>query len=255
MTKSSRLFFLERKRRALSPTRNGLAIRERARKGILISKFGNHSDYFSAAFFRPVRNACLQPKNVTRLPTANSYINRRLSFLFPILSFFPSLTITAPAKKETMDSSAFSLVCVHNLALLALSLIVFYVVLSAIYQLTFSPLSHLPGPWYAAVSDFWLTTHVLRLQQCKTVQDLFDTYGPVVRVGPNKVVFRDISTMRSVYSVHKFDKSPYYKSLLTCVTLFLMPLDALTDSETRSQVTIMTMRECLTECILIRAID
>jgi hypothetical protein len=118
-----------------------------------------------------------------------------------------------------MDSSAFSLVCVHNLALLALSLIVFYIVLGAIYKLTFSPLSHLPGPWYAAVSDFWLTTHVLRLQQCKTVQDLFDTYGPVVRVGPNKVVFRDISTMRNVYSVHKFDKSPYYKSLLTCVTL------------------------------------
>jgi hypothetical protein len=40
-------------------------------------------------------------------------------------------------------------------------------------------------------------------------------YGPVVRVGPNKVVFRDVSTMRNVYSVHKFDKSNFYKSLLT----------------------------------------
>ncbi|KAL0950331.1 hypothetical protein HGRIS_010302 [Hohenbuehelia grisea] len=90
-----------------------------------------------------------------------------------------------------------------------------YTLLRAIYNLFFSPLSAIPGPWYAAVSDMWLTYHVLRLEQCKTVQQLFEIYGPVVRVGPNKVVFCDASTMRSVYSVHKFNKSSYYKSLLT----------------------------------------
>ena len=100
---------------------------------------------------------------------------------------------------------------------LSLSLLVSYILLRAIYNLFFSPLSSIPGSWYAAVSDFWLTTHVLRLEQCKTIQKLFEIYGPVVRVGPNKVVFHDLSTMRAVYSVHKFDKSPYYKSLLTYV--------------------------------------
>ena len=86
----------------------------------------------------------------------------------------------------------------------------------AFYRLFLSPLASIPGPWYA-VSDFWITTHVVRMQQCRTVQHLFDTYGPIVRIGPNKVAFRDFGTMRSVYMVHKFDKSAYYKSLLTCV--------------------------------------
>ncbi len=92
---------------------------------------------------------------------------------------------------------------------------------TSIYNLFFSPLAAIPGPWYAAVSDFWLTTHVARLQQCMTIQALFERYGPVVRVGPNKVVFCDMTTMRSVYCVHKFDKSPFYKALLTSVFLFM----------------------------------
>ena len=53
---------------------------------------------------------------------------------------------------------------------------------------------------------------------------LFEEYGPVVRVGPNKVIFKDITSIRSVYSIHKFDKSKFYKSLLTCVAHFLLVL-------------------------------
>lgn len=90
-----------------------------------------------------------------------------------------------------------------------------YLLSLIIYRVFFSPLAALPGPWYAAVSDFWIITHVVRMQQCRIVQDLFERYGPVVRIGPNKVAFCDVTTMRSVYCVHKFDKSDYYKSLLT----------------------------------------
>ncbi|KZT06455.1 cytochrome P450 [Laetiporus sulphureus 93-53] len=97
----------------------------------------------------------------------------------------------------------------------AITTFLVYLAASAVYQSFFSPLAALPGPWYAAVSDFWITTHVVRLQQCKTVQSLFERYGPVVRVGPNKVVFCDLTATKSVYCVHKFDKSTYYKSLLT----------------------------------------
>ncbi len=98
---------------------------------------------------------------------------------------------------------------------LALTAYLLYFCGTCIYNLFLSPLSAIPGPWYAAISDFWLTTHVARLQQCMTVQALFERYGPVIRVGPNKVVFCDLTTMRSVYFVHKFDKSPFYKALLT----------------------------------------
>ncbi|PBK94016.1 cytochrome P450 [Armillaria gallica] len=104
---------------------------------------------------------------------------------------------------------------VSSFAFAAVSLFIAYIALYAIYNAFLSPLSAIPGPWYAAISDIWLTVHVVRLEQCQTIQSLFEKYGPVVRVGPNKVVFNDLSTMRNVYSVHKFDKSPYYKSLLT----------------------------------------
>ncbi|KAI0941150.1 hypothetical protein AcV7_002792 [Taiwanofungus camphoratus] len=85
----------------------------------------------------------------------------------------------------------------------------------ALYHTVFSPLAAVPGPWYAAISDFWLNTHVARLQQCMAVQALFQQYGPVVRVGPNKVAFCDTKAMSDVYNVHKFDKSSYYKNFMT----------------------------------------
>ncbi|KAG6888517.1 hypothetical protein C0995_007760 [Termitomyces sp. Mi166 len=103
----------------------------------------------------------------------------------------------------------------HNLVIVVASSALLAILIRAIYNLFLSPLSAIPGPWYAAVSDFWITTHALRLQQCKIIHELFEKYGPVVRIGPKKVVFRDLSTMRTVYSIHKFDKSPYYKGLLT----------------------------------------
>ncbi|KAJ3506033.1 hypothetical protein NLJ89_g7099 [Agrocybe chaxingu] len=103
----------------------------------------------------------------------------------------------------------------HNLLIIVASVVFTYLFIRIIYNLFLSPLSAIPGPWHYAISDLPLISHVVRLQQCKTVQSLFETYGPVVRVGPNRVVFRDFSTMRNVYSVHKFDKSNYYKSLLT----------------------------------------
>jgi len=111
----------------------------------------------------------------------------------------------------------------HNFFLVVASVVFTYLFIRVIYNLFLSPLSAIPGPWYAAISDLWITIHVVRLRQCQTIQELFEVYGPVVRIGPNKVVFRDISTMRSVYTVHKFDKSNYYKSLLTFVFFIAFP--------------------------------
>ncbi len=124
-----------------------------------------------------------------------------------------STAYTAPS------ALAANLPAIHtpSFLVLALTALFLYLCATSVYSLYFSPLAAIPGPWYAAISDFWLTTHVARLQQCMTVQALFERYGPVVRVGPNKVAFCDLTTMRSVYCVHKFDKSPFYKALLTSV--------------------------------------
>ncbi|KAJ7628908.1 cytochrome P450 [Roridomyces roridus] len=111
---------------------------------------------------------------------------------------------------STMAMSLSSLVL-----LLAVPAFLIFFLCRAIYLLFFHPLSAIPGPWYAAISSLWITSHILRLEQCKTIHALFQKYGPIVRIAPNKVVFCDLGAMKSVYSTWKFDKSDYYKSLLT----------------------------------------
>ncbi|KAJ7627322.1 cytochrome P450 [Roridomyces roridus] len=98
--------------------------------------------------------------------------------------------------------------------LLAVSAFLIFSLARAIYLLFFHPLSAIPGPWYADITSLWITSHILRLKQCKTIQELFQTYGPIVRIAPNRVVFCDLGAMKSVYSTWKFDKSVYYKSLV-----------------------------------------
>ncbi|KAI0322074.1 cytochrome P450 [Amylostereum chailletii] len=92
---------------------------------------------------------------------------------------------------------------------------VLYFVVNGIYQIFLSPLRHVPGPWYAAISDAWLTSHTLRLRQCRAIDELFEAYGPVVRVGPNKVVYNDAPTNKKVYASPKFSKSAWYKGIQT----------------------------------------
>ncbi|KAH9939286.1 cytochrome P450 [Epithele typhae] len=122
---------------------------------------------------------------------------------------------TSSSSTNSFSTAALPTLNIHTVFYSTLVASFLYLCATSLYQLFFSPLASIPGPWYAAISDFWLTTHVARLQQCMTVDALFDRYGPVVRVGPNKVAFRDLTTARSVYCVNKFDKSPFYKALLT----------------------------------------
>lgn len=138
----------------------------------------------------------------------------------PAVSRFEKyLSLPLPSLRDfPLPPMSFSTI-VHSLALSVILVFIAYATLKGIYNIFLHPLSGIPGPWYAAASDFWLTVHVVRLEQCKVVQSLFEKYGPVVRVGPNKVFFNDMSSTRSIYSVHKFDKSEYYKSLLTYVCL------------------------------------
>jgi hypothetical protein len=97
-----------------------------------------------------------------------------------------------------------------HLVAFVLTLSFIAILLKIVHRLAYSPIRSIPGPWYAAISDFWLTTHVIRLRQCFIVEKLFKEYGPVVRIGPNKVAFCNHHAMRNVYCIQKFDKSCGY---------------------------------------------
>jgi len=104
----------------------------------------------------------------------------------------------------------------HPSLLLAIPALTFTYVFSVIlYRLFLSPVASLPGLWYAKVSDFWLKTHVVRMRQCRAIDDLFKKYGPIVAVGPNTVSFVDAPTLKTIYgSNSRFWKDRWYKSLL-----------------------------------------
>lgn len=155
---------------------------------------------------------------------------------------FPLLVFPLPIAMDFVNPPAFLSASwiTHNIGPVLIALLSLYPISRAIYQLFFSPLSSIPGPWYAAISHLWITTHVLRLQQCKTIHKLFKKYGPVVRIAPNKVIFNDLTSMRTVYVSHKFNKSPFYKSLLTWVLFYYIPFGSLISVP--AMRTIMRMR-------------
>lgn len=94
------------------------------------------------------------------------------------------------------------------------------------YAVFFHPLSCVPGPWYAALSDLWLKTHIFRFKHTDTIHELLQTYGPVVRIGPDKIVFCDPNAMRDIYLVQKFEKSVFYNNFKVLVAnpIHLFPL-------------------------------
>lgn len=95
------------------------------------------------------------------------------------------------------------------------SLLVFLVtvVIPRVYNAYFGPLSKIPGPKLAALTNGWALYHLFRLEKCVTVHELFKKYGPVVRIGPNNIALNTAEDMKTVYAVGtKFAKSPFYEA-------------------------------------------
>ncbi|ROV91593.1 hypothetical protein VSDG_07935 [Cytospora chrysosperma] len=75
-------------------------------------------------------------------------------------------------------------------------------------------LRHIPGPFWASISDlprlFWVKTKEAHLIH----QQLHEKYGEVVRIGPNTVIFRDPAAISTVYPMRAgFPKGDFYAVL------------------------------------------
>ncbi|KAA1469498.1 cytochrome P450 [Dentipellis sp. KUC8613] len=86
----------------------------------------------------------------------------------------------------------------------------FYQLSLFVYRLFFHPLRSVPGPWYAAISDLWISYHTISFDLCHAIESQVKKYGPV-RIAPNRVMFVDGPTNKIVYP--KFDKHSAYLSL------------------------------------------
>jgi len=136
-------------------------------------------------------------------------VDRRLSFVRKHRSEpGPSL----PLVLSRLSNSSVMDAVDRNLAVgAAVGAVGVYVLSVGVYRLFFGPLKDIPGPWYTKVSDFWLNAHALAFHQCRAIDAVFQSYGPVVRLGPNKVGFIDANVAKTVYA--KFPKEASYLSL------------------------------------------
>ncbi|KAI0914297.1 cytochrome P450 [Ustulina deusta] len=79
-----------------------------------------------------------------------------------------------------------------------------------IYRLYFHPLSRYPGPLIAKLSDFYGAYHASKTTlHVRTLQD-HEKFGPVIRQGPNKLVFNSVDALKDIYRNERITKSCAY---------------------------------------------
>ncbi|KAH7097794.1 cytochrome P450 [Auriculariales sp. MPI-PUGE-AT-0066] len=100
-----------------------------------------------------------------------------------------------------------------DVALACLAVSLSWLIGHALWNLRFSPLARqrIPGPAYAAVSDLWYQCQALRFRRVFEIQRLFKEYGPVVRVGPNRVAFLESQPIHEIHRAFAFNKAEWWK--------------------------------------------
>ncbi|KAJ2083393.1 hypothetical protein H4R24_000870 [Coemansia sp. RSA 988] len=73
-----------------------------------------------------------------------------------------------------------------------------------------SPLGHLPGPWYTKITGIVRKYHAWRHCEHHYYLKLFERYGPIVRIGPNRVGVGEIEMFRKLMGTYEMPKSQMY---------------------------------------------
>lgn len=87
-----------------------------------------------------------------------------------------------------------------------------YFLLRVLYRLSpFHPLSHIPGPLVPRTTSLYLTRLAWIGNECTTIHDLHQRYGPILRTGPNSVDVADGDALSDIYSAKGgFRKADFY---------------------------------------------
>ncbi|KAK4445140.1 cytochrome P450 monooxygenase rdc4 [Podospora aff. communis PSN243] len=83
-----------------------------------------------------------------------------------------------------------------QIVLFVLSVFVF----RAVYFANFGPLSHYPGPWYASASDMVYRSLTASGTILPWLQAQHSKYGPVVRVGPDRLSYINPQAWKDIYT-------------------------------------------------------
>ncbi|KAK4107196.1 cytochrome P450 [Canariomyces notabilis] len=74
-------------------------------------------------------------------------------------------------------------------------------------------LSHVPGPFWAAFSKYWMVKTALRGDQPSALKAANDKYGSLVRIGPNELATDDPDVLRRMMAVRSaYTRGPWYEA-------------------------------------------
>lgn len=86
-----------------------------------------------------------------------------------------------------------------------------YWVVWIIYTRTLHPLSHIPGPFGASVSRFWIMWRTARGDMDHAQRSLHKKYGPLVRIAPNEIACADPEAIKKIYRTSQpLTKTDFY---------------------------------------------
>ncbi|KAH8898627.1 cytochrome P450 [Thozetella sp. PMI_491] len=75
-------------------------------------------------------------------------------------------------------------------------------------------LSHVPGPFWAAFSKYWMVSYSLKGLQPFAIQEANEKYGSLVRIGPNELATDDPELLRRMMSIRSdYSRGPWYNAL------------------------------------------
>ncbi|KAK8064537.1 pisatin demethylase (cytochrome P450) [Apiospora phragmitis] len=78
-------------------------------------------------------------------------------------------------------------------------------------------LRHIPGPFWASVSSFWMVRKALTGKLHEHLRDISEKYGPLVRIGPNEVLSTDPDVLRMMSAVRSsYTKGDFYETGRIC---------------------------------------
>ncbi|KAG6353515.1 hypothetical protein INS49_005476 [Diaporthe citri] len=84
----------------------------------------------------------------------------------------------------------------------------------ALYNLFLHPLAHVPGPLWARASGIPSWYHASTGKRHIWLWQQFQIYGPIIRPGPNTVLFSDPQAYADIYGMKSnVRRSPFYTAL------------------------------------------
>lgn len=117
------------------------------------------------------------------------------------------------ASQQLLKDASRPMIATHLLITLAATAAL-YILCKIVYRLSsLHPLSKVPGPWIARITDLQLQWHAYMGDEGQYVHSLHARYGPTVRIGTESVDFVDAGVIHPIY-VQKggFPKAKHYKN-------------------------------------------